>query len=727
MIVIKPDKPITSKDNDDLKRKQFAIDLAEMIVNYNSTESLVVGIYGCWGDGKTSIINMAKETISELNKQKESTIVIDFNPWIYSGATELSLIFLETLRKELSKNTIIDKDKIIELLAEYIAIIDFIPSTSAETILVKSLIKIGLKNIAKKIKRKREHLKSNVLKIKDDINNILEKINKKIVFVIDDIDRLTPEEIRIVFKLIRMVADFKNTIYLLAFDFKIVSSSLENETTSVQGKEYLNKIIQIPLQTPYAQQEDIAKILLDGINDVFSLDKIKFKWESTHDLSLYQLGWMNSFKTLRSVKRFINLLQFEYSKVKDKINRADFLVITSFKLFYPKEYDLIYQYKDLLTGTRRTFASIVEETKKADKIAMEELFNEFNKEFKINYANLLAELFPYIKFIFDNTHLRDEEIILFRKEGRICAIENFDLYYSLQLPDNYITSNEIKNIILEINEQQDFEKVLLSLNQKGSLWTFLYQFRDYRDDISQKSIPIIISSFLNIGDQLAITSREINAMPVFSSHLVIFIIFDLLKSIVNESDRFEVIKEALIDSKSSLTNVVMVVNELEGNYNNRLSDDDPKSVFHDKSYIDLLMKLAVNKIRDFSDKDKLNSARDLELILLCYKDWESDTIIYDSIFDKLTKTNDDLINLLQHFVVNTNHYSKDIFTGSVLSINFKSLNKLTTKVKIDEIQKRLEEVIQNISYKTVEQENLCKLFIKDSIDQNESQNGIKVN
>ena len=74
----------------------------------------------------------------------------------------------------------------------------------------------------------------------------------------------------------------------------------------------------------------------------------------------------------------------------------------------------------------------------------------------------------------------------------------------------------------------------------------------------------------------------------------------------------EIIKKALIDSKSSLSTVVMVVNELEGNYNHRRSEDDPKSVFHNKLYIDELMKLAVNKIRDFSNKDKLSEAPHLE-------------------------------------------------------------------------------------------------------------------
>ena len=213
MIKIKPDIPITSKKDDELNRKQFAIDLAEMIVSYNSPESLVVGIYGCWGDGKTSIINMTKETFEELNKQKESTIIINFNPWIYSSTTELSLLFLETLKKELSKNKIINKEKIIELLTDYVDIIDFIPATSPESVVIKLLTKIGIKNIAKKVRRKRENLKSNVLEIKIEINKILKKIDKKIVIIIDDIDRLTSEEIKIVFKLIRMIADFNNTIY----------------------------------------------------------------------------------------------------------------------------------------------------------------------------------------------------------------------------------------------------------------------------------------------------------------------------------------------------------------------------------------------------------------------------------------------------------------------------------------------------------------------------------
>ncbi|MDQ0884908.1 P-loop NTPase fold protein [Peribacillus sp. V2I11] len=87
-MTFKPDRPILHSGDDRLNRSGFAEHLAKAILKYEFTESLVLGLYGKWGSGKTSVINMAVEEIVKLSKEvldQEKPIIMKFNPWNYSG------------------------------------------------------------------------------------------------------------------------------------------------------------------------------------------------------------------------------------------------------------------------------------------------------------------------------------------------------------------------------------------------------------------------------------------------------------------------------------------------------------------------------------------------------------------------------------------------------------------------------------------------------------------
>lgn len=62
--------------------------------------------------------------------------------------------------------------------------------------------------------------------MKKTISSKMSERKDKIVVFIDDLDRLDKEEIRMVMKLVRSVADFPNIIYVLCFDNEIVEHAL---------------------------------------------------------------------------------------------------------------------------------------------------------------------------------------------------------------------------------------------------------------------------------------------------------------------------------------------------------------------------------------------------------------------------------------------------------------------------------------------------------------------
>ena len=90
--MISPDNPITSEKFDLLRRNPLAERIATFFSQLKGKESLVVGIEGEWGSGKTSFINLI------LNKVDETRVmVVKFNPWNFSDQNELVKDFFNSI------------------------------------------------------------------------------------------------------------------------------------------------------------------------------------------------------------------------------------------------------------------------------------------------------------------------------------------------------------------------------------------------------------------------------------------------------------------------------------------------------------------------------------------------------------------------------------------------------------------------------------------------------
>ena len=90
------DRPIEKKKDDQLSRSSISINLAKSIIGWRGKDSLVIALYGKWGSGKSSVINLAREEIEQSADQKKPT-VIEFNPWLFSGEDKLNEHFFDEI------------------------------------------------------------------------------------------------------------------------------------------------------------------------------------------------------------------------------------------------------------------------------------------------------------------------------------------------------------------------------------------------------------------------------------------------------------------------------------------------------------------------------------------------------------------------------------------------------------------------------------------------------
>ena len=98
--MFKPDRPIERTKDDLLGRSEFSRSFGQAILAYKEKESIVTALYGDWGSGKSSVINMSLEYIEEQNKGKKNDqipIIVNFNPWNYSDQSHLVALFFKEL------------------------------------------------------------------------------------------------------------------------------------------------------------------------------------------------------------------------------------------------------------------------------------------------------------------------------------------------------------------------------------------------------------------------------------------------------------------------------------------------------------------------------------------------------------------------------------------------------------------------------------------------------
>src|ERR1035437_3886726 len=98
---ISTDLPIKNKSSDRLNRIAFAETIAKVIFQWHNKPSLVIGLYGNWGSGKSSIKNMVVETLGD--KEGKKIPVIEFSPWQVSGQDILFEVFFREIGGALGK------------------------------------------------------------------------------------------------------------------------------------------------------------------------------------------------------------------------------------------------------------------------------------------------------------------------------------------------------------------------------------------------------------------------------------------------------------------------------------------------------------------------------------------------------------------------------------------------------------------------------------------------
>ena len=425
------DQPINDKGDDLLGRKTFSEYLGKAIYEHDQKSGLVIGLYGKWGTGKTSVINMAENVIKKLAKNDgNEPLIIKFAPWNYSNKSDLIYTFLKSLENELEiqADEETKKYKIGKFLSDYaeaFSVVKFIPfvGTIIEPV-AKTAIKVQGENLTQV---------PDLEGTKDKLVQELKDLKNKIIVVIDDIDRLTSSQIRDIFQLVKQVADFPNIVYVLVMDKEVVCSALE-KVHNMDGNEYLEKIIQVPFEIPETRKDNLYSILRDRINKIVNGHVSN---EEYYD-SVLRNCVEPYINTMRDINRLINIFQFKYEALNKETLPEDLLAITTLEVLESKLYKWIYDNKGFVCGDKEYALVVLEK----EKLGYDHDYycNKYYNEFKNRGINpdtavdCVATLFPsFAKIIGKYRHIGAPSTEGIKEKMRIADLEKFETYFVFNL------------------------------------------------------------------------------------------------------------------------------------------------------------------------------------------------------------------------------------------------------------------------------------------------------
>jgi predicted KAP-like P-loop ATPase len=665
-----PENPIEKFDDDFLGRKKFSEHLSKAVSEWKEKDSLVIALYGKWGIGKTSLLNMTIDHLDKKGMSKDEYNIIKFNPWAFSESDNLLDGFIQELISAIKKTKKVDK-KLIRKLEYYSSLLSLAPAKEEITISQNAILSIiallgitvsqikgfliGFPNILNNFllwggigyltfvivlqvfrkvlsyfKITEQYNEKSVNETKKDIVEILRKKSHKMLIVIDDIDRLSTQEIRQIFRIIRTNADFPNTIYLLAFDRDVIEKNLAVQE-GISGHDYLEKIVQVNFTLPCVSESKIHAYLFSELEKILSVlpesANLYFK-DGTHWANVFHSGFKNYFKSIRDIKRFINSLEFNISQLIQEdvieVNPIDFLAVELLRLFEPQYYDFLQKNKTIFTEIKSPYGSEEPERKKKKEI-INESFSLSITKIKDDLRNMIFELFPQVKGFADgygNVHFGYDSENTWTQELRICSNKMFDSYFNF-IPggdEKELSIYDLSKVSISSNKYDDINELFNNYKLIGKFENLIIRLQDYtsKDDfIIKENIGNVIQALFDSFVDLPQSTPSFFGIGLDMQ--IVRVIFQLLKRNTNLEENYQILEKATIKSKSLYGPLYYLGIEIHKNEKETSTIPDVIPV----ERIPDVKRICTKKIIEF--KSELKNEKNFLYILYRWKEWSGDS------------------------------------------------------------------------------------------------------
>jgi predicted KAP-like P-loop ATPase len=670
------DRPIRSKSEDLLGRTTFAESLAEVVEGWTGNDSLVMALYGPWGIGKSSIKNMVLEHLR--GKGSIAPTVVEFTPWQWAAQDQLAQAFFREIALALGKK---DEAKLAKrradqfsayaaylklgkhlmsgvrpLLATVLALAGGlgIAGSIQRAVWLKPIVAAGgiialalagltawstdfAEKAAEVFSSRQKLSEKDLRETKAEVSELLRQLRSPILIVIDDVDRLTAEEVRLMFQLIKANADFPNLVYLALFQRDIVEESLQ-KVTSGPGKDFLEKIVQVGFDVPQVEKSKLQRVLFARLDEALADPTLSKNFKPQRWANLFVPGLAPYFETLRDVYRFLGVLDVQLSRMSPRgsfeVNPIDLIALEVLRVFDPDVYHLLPKSKELLTKQNDARVRLTD-MEKQDSLRLAALIAAAQPGTKSAAKEILEHLFPKV------TQGNEE---LFYRELRVCHPNVFDRYFLLSIPEGDVSQADLDALLASTNDRNQLVTQFKELKERGLLAVVLDRLEAYKQEVTLANAVPFITALFDIGDDLPEGQAGMFSVSTWM-HASRIIRWYLMKE-PDLSKRHAYLSEAIRLSKGLYLPAMKVALETDSQKEGRSSNE---RLLSDEAVEDL-KAIVLEKIRNAADSARLSSHSHLATLLVIWAEWAGPQEAQAWV-EKLIQSSDGLIFFLEGMTV----------------------------------------------------------------------------
>ncbi len=490
------DAPIEKSADDLLGFRAFSKALASGLIERAPDTGFVVGLQARWGMGKSSAVNLCLEHVRILDADRpesEQIVVQTFNPWFFSGVDALTTGYLSALtdavrdalgprslslprrwwRKVNSVFSTVDDHSGAIGASAAGAITLFSGGTAAPlsgaikgTIVSALQKKPSTNDLSKRFKK---------------LAGKLTGTNRRVLIVVDDLDRLQPSDLRQLLTLVKTFGNLPGITHLLVYDRDIVDGALVDARVLHNDRRlpsYREKIIQAEFDLPPATLAGLRGLLTRGIEPLVApepeFDQMDWYYAATLASDIY-------LRSPRDVVRFTNGLSIAWPSIAGEVYFPDFFVLELWRLFERDFYDGIRDYKSVVTGDSQH--SILDAERK--KI-VENIVSRVPETRRSQVVRIFTRLFPKAAKHLDRNHFGDRSNVQGR--WRVGAPLGFDAFFRMSPPDDEYSQADLERIRMAMSDvaslDREFSDAMARASSTGG--TFLPKLLDALFQITER-------------------------------------------------------------------------------------------------------------------------------------------------------------------------------------------------------------------------------------------------
>lgn len=456
------DDPLEAEASNELGRGAFIDHVAELIDGVGrQPSSTVLGMVGAWGLGKTTVLRAVAERLRRKGRPDE-WIISEFNPWYFQDLPSLQTGFFRQLAAAIPDGWSLRKvrHKIADLadsLAPFSGMAAVAGVSPEATHRAAEMIRGGI----------------GVQETQDALARALQKVGRPVLIIIDDVDRLDPDELALLFKLIRLVGRLPYVHYLLAYDEDTLLGALSQTRIAGgdsprQATDYMEKIVQIRLDVPPIRIGELTAWVDREVKNLSA----KFDWAYTAAVErrferVYRERLRSRLRTPRAVRRFIAQAEAFAESVSSEVDLADYLILSWLRAAEPLVFRAIGENRSRLVVDESSLADRLLEMPR-DVNAARQYWEQVLERARVdpmhleNVVAIISELFPKFKDDWKKVTNRSHSGSAI---GRIAHPGYFDRFFAFAIPDGDISDVTVTAASLQIltgtegTERTELERV----------------------------------------------------------------------------------------------------------------------------------------------------------------------------------------------------------------------------------------------------------------------------